>query len=187
MLDRYGRTLFGQSALIARRLVEAGVRFVNVTWDLFWDRVQIDYDAWDTHTRNFPILKENKLPGFDQVFTALLEDLDARGLLDETLIVMCGEMGRTPKVNAGTGESRVPGRDHWGAVQSVFVAGGGIPGGVVVGESDKDGAYPAKAPQRPENLAATIYHALGIPATAAWKDELNRPHQIYHGEPIEFA
>src|SRR5207245_1140013 len=99
-LDRYGRTLFGHSTLIARRLVEAGVRFVNVTWDLFWDRIQIDYDAWDTHTRNFPILKENKLPHFDQTYTALLEDLDGRGLLDETLMVVMSEMGRTPRINA---------------------------------------------------------------------------------------
>src|SRR5262249_31370046 len=93
LIDRYGRTLFGQSTLIARRLVEAGVRFVNVTWDLFWDRVQVDYDAWDTHQRNFPILRENKLPGLDQAFAALMEDLSARGLLDETLVVVMSEMG----------------------------------------------------------------------------------------------
>ena len=87
-LDRYGRTLFGQSTLIARKLVDEGVRFVNVTWDLFWDRIQIDYDAWDTHTKNFSILKENKLPHFDQTFTALVEDLDRDGVLDETLVVV---------------------------------------------------------------------------------------------------
>jgi uncharacterized protein (DUF1501 family) len=106
-------------------------------------------------------------------------------MLDETLIVMVGEMGRTPKVNAA---NRSPGakagRDHWGAVQTVLVAGGGIKGGVVVGASDKNGAYPAFDAQRPENLAATIYHAMGIPDTAAWTDELDRPHHIYHGEPI---
>ena len=96
-LDRYGRHLFGHSTLIARRLVEEGVRFVNVTWDLFWDRVQIDYDAWDTHTKNFGILQDNKLPHFDQTFTALLEDLDRTGLLDETLVVVMSEMGRTPR------------------------------------------------------------------------------------------
>jgi uncharacterized protein (DUF1501 family) len=115
----------------------------------------------------------------------LLDDLHTRSLLDETLIVMCGEMGRTPKVNA---LNRSPGcgagRDHWGAVQTVFIAGGGVPGGIVVGASDKNGAYPSADPQLPENLAATIYHALGIPATAVWKDELDRPHHIYHGEPI---
>ena len=106
-------------------------------------------------------------------------------MLDETLIVMVGEMGRTPKVNSA---NRSPGckagRDHWGAVQTVFVAGGGTQGGVVVGASDKNGAYPAADPQQPENLAATIYHAMGIPSTAVWKDELDRPHHIYHGEPI---
>ena len=114
----------------------------------------------------------------------MLDDLDERGLLDETLIVMCGEMGRTPKVNAGTGESKVPGRDHWGAVQTVFVAGGGTPRGIVVGASDEQGAYPTRSAQRPENLAATIYHHLGIPATAVWMDEVDRPHQIYYDDPI---
>jgi membrane-anchored protein YejM (alkaline phosphatase superfamily) len=92
--DRYGRTLFGHSTLIARRLVEEGVRFVNVTWDLFWDRIKIDHDAWDTHIKNFSILKENKLPGLDQTFSALMEDLSDRGLLDETLVVVMSEMGR---------------------------------------------------------------------------------------------
>src|SRR5204863_385140 len=89
--ERYGRTLFGSSTLTARRLVEAGVRFVNVTWDLFWDRVQINYDAWDTHTRNFPILREVNLPEFDQTYSTLLEDLEQRGLLDETLVVVLSE------------------------------------------------------------------------------------------------
>ena len=106
LLDRYGRTLFGHSALIGRRLVERGARFVNVTWDLFWDRVKIDYDAWDTHTNNFAILRENKLPNLDQTYSALMEDLNARGLLDETLVVMMSEMGRTPRIN------RRAGRDH---------------------------------------------------------------------------
>ncbi|MBT4865085.1 MAG: DUF1501 domain-containing protein, partial [Planctomycetaceae bacterium] len=101
------------------------------------------------------------------------------GLLDETLIVMCGEMGRTPKIN-----TKLPGRDHWGAVQTVFFAGGGLRGGNVVGSSDEIGAYPATALQRPENVAATIYDSLGIPSTASWKDELNRPHRIYFGDPI---
>src|SRR5207245_3578556 len=135
LLDRYGRTLFGSSTLIARRLVEAGVRFVNVTWDLFWDRIQIDYDAWDTHTRNFPILRENKLPGFDQTFAALLGDLSDRGLLDETLIVVTSEMGRTPRIN-GNG-----GRDHWTFCYGTLFAGAGIRGGTVCGASDAHAAY----------------------------------------------
>lgn len=179
-LDRYGRNAFGWSLLMARQLVEQGVSLVQVNLG--------NNETWDTHENNFPLLRDCLLPPTDRGISALLDDLEDRGMLDETLIVMCGEMGRTPKVNAGTGESKVPGRDHWGAVQSVFVAGGGVPGGVVVGASDKDGAYPVKSPQRPENLAATIYHALGIPAIAEWKDELGRPYPIYHGEPIsEFS
>ena len=175
-LDRYGRNAFGWSLLMARQLVEQGVGLVQVNLG--------NNEAWDTHENNFPLLRDCLLPPTDRGLSALLDDLDERGLLNETLIVMCGEMGRTPRINAGGGQSKVPGRDHWGAVQSVFVAGGGTPGGTVVGASDKDGAYPLKSPQRPENLAATIYHALGIPATAAWKDELDRPHHIYSGEPI---
>src|SRR5439155_20132781 len=107
LLDRYGRTLFGNSALIGRRLVAAGVRFVNVTWDIFWDRFRLQYDGWDTHTRNFAILKEYNLPYFDLAYSALLEDLHNRGLLDETLVVVMSEMGRTPRINGNAG------RDHW--------------------------------------------------------------------------
>ncbi len=176
VLDRYGRNAFGWSLLMARQLIEAGVTLVQVNLG--------NNETWDTHENNFPLLRDCLLPPTDRGLSALIDDLDARGLLDETLIVMCGEMGRTPIINAGTGEARVPGRDHWGAVQTVFLAGGGIRQGVVVGASDRHGAYPADSPQRPENLAATIYHALGIPATAAWRDELDRPHHIYHGEPI---
>ena len=176
VLDRYGRNAFGWSLLMARQLIEAGVPLVQVNLG--------NNETWDTHENNFPLLRDCLLPPTDRGLSALIDDLDARGLLDETLIVMCGEMGRTPRINAGTGESRVPGRDHWGAVQTVFLAGGGIRQGVVIGASDRNGAYPADNPQRPENMAATIYHALGIPATAAWKDELDRPHHIYHGEPV---
>lgn len=174
VLDRYGRNSFGWSLLMARQLVEAGVNLVQVYLG--------NNETWDTHDNNFPLLRDCLLPPTDRALSALLDDLDASGQLDETLIVMCGEMGRTPRIN-----TKLPGRDHWGAVQSVLVAGGGVPGGVVVGASDADGAYPAADPQRPENLAATIYHALGIPATAVWKDEVDRPNHIYHGEPIPFA
>lgn len=177
--DRYGRNAFGWSLLMARQLVELGVGLVQVNLG--------NNETWDTHENNFPLLRDCLLPPTDRGLSALIDDLHERGLLADTLIVMCGEMGRTPKVNAGTGESKTPGRDHWGAVQSVFVAGGGVPGGVVVGASDKDGAYPAKSPQTPENLAATIYHSLGIPDTAAWKDEAGRPFHVYHGEPIVFG
>lgn len=174
-LDRYGRNAFGWSLLMARQLVELGVTLIQVNLG--------NNESWDTHEGNFTLLRDCLLPPTDRGLSALLDDLDERGLLDETMIVMCGEMGRTPKVNT----NKLPGRDHWGAVQSVFIAGGGVPGGVVVGESDKDGGYPKNSPQLPENLAATIYDALGIPETASWSDESNRPWHIYHGSPIYFA
>ncbi|HUG67547.1 MAG TPA: DUF1501 domain-containing protein [Pirellulaceae bacterium] len=174
-VDRYGRTLFGQSTLIGRRMVERGVRFVNVTWDLFWDRVKVDYDAWDTHTKNFPILKDNKLPGFDQTYSALLADLDARGMLDETLVVVMSEMGRTPRIN-GNG-----GRDHWTQCYSVVFAGGGIRGGTVYGESDAQAAYVKDRPVSTADICATIYECLGIPAETRVPDRTGRPVEISHG------
>lgn len=176
-LDRYGRNSFGWSLLMARQLVQAGVNLIQVNLG--------NNESWDTHDNNFRLLKDCLLPPTDQGMSALIDDLQSLGLLDQTLIVMVGEMGRTPKVNA---PNRFPGcgsgRDHWGAVQSVLIAGGGVKGGVVIGASDKNGAYPVSDAQRPENLAATIYHAMGIPSTAAWKDDFDRPHHIYHGEPI---
>jgi len=175
VLDRYGRTLFGHSTLIGRRLVEAGVRFVNVTWDLFWDRVQVDYDAWDTHTRNFPILKENKLPGLDQTYTALLEDLDRRGLLDETLVVVMSEMGRTPKIN-GNG-----GRDHWTYCYSVMLAGAGIKGGTIYGASDAQAAYVKDRPASTADVCSTIYECLGIDPDLTVPERSGRPIAIHHG------
>ena len=177
LLDQYGRNAFGWSLLMARQLVEAGVTLVQVNLG--------NNETWDTHDNNFPLLKDCLLPPTDRAISALLDDLQARGLLNDTLVVMCGEMGRTPKVSAvNRSPGAKAGRDHWGMVQTVFVAGGGVKGGVVIGSSDKNGAYPSDAPQQPENLAATIYHALGIPSSAMWKDELSRPNHIYHGEPI---
>jgi hypothetical protein len=179
LLDRYGRTLFGHSAVIGRRLVEAGVRFVNVTWDLFWDRIQIDYDAWDTHTRNFPILRENKLPGLDQTYTALMEDLSSRGLLEETLVVTMSEMGRTPRVNANGG------RDHWTFCYSVLFAGAGIQGGAVCGASDAQAAFVKDRPVSPADVCATIYQCLGIEPDMTVPDRSGRPVAISQGgEPI---
>ena len=169
--ERYGKNSFGWSLLMAKRLVEVGVNLVQVNLG--------NNESWDTHDNAFPLLKDCLLPPTDRGISALLDELDESGMLDETLVVMIGEMGRTPKIN-----TKLPGRDHWGAVQSVFFAGGGIRGGNVVGSSDEIGGYPATSAQRPENVAATIYDALGIPHTASWKDELNRPHHIYHGEPI---
>jgi hypothetical protein len=175
LLERYGRTLFGHSSLIARRLVESGVRFVNVTWDLFWDRVKVDYDAWDTHTRNFPIMRENKLPHFDQTYTALLEDLEHRGLLDETLVVVMSEMGRTPKIN-GNG-----GRDHWTYCYSVLFAGAGIKGGTVYGASDAQAAYVKDLPVSTADICATIYQCMGIDSDMPVHDRSGRPTPVANG------
>lgn len=174
--EKYGKNSFGWSLLMARRLVEAGVNLVQVNLG--------NDESWDTHGNAFPHLKEHLLPPTDRAVSALLDDLDDSGLLDSTLIVMAGEFGRTPKISLLSQYYEFPGRDHWGAVQSVFFAGGGTNGGTVIGSSDKDGAYPADNPQTPEGMAATIYRSLGIPATGVWKDALGRPHHIYHGEPI---
>ena len=175
-LDRYGRHTFGWSCLLARRLVEAGVRLVQVNLG--------NNETWDTHGNAFPHLKNFLLPPMDQAVSALIQDLDDRGLLDSTLVVMAGEFGRTPKISHLAQHYALPGRDHWGKVQSILLAGGGVQGGRVIGSSDKTGGYPASDPQRPENFAATIYRALGIPASARWYDLLERPFTVYHGKPI---
>ena len=174
--DRYGRNSFGWSLLMAKRLVSAGVNMVQVNLG--------NDEAWDTHGNAFPHLKDNLFPPTDRAVSALLDDLSDSGMLDDTLIVMAGEFGRTPKISLLPSHYKQPGRDHWGALQSVWLAGGGVEGGRVIGASDKIGAYPADSPQQPENLAATIYQALGIPPTAAWYDQFDRPHHLYHGEPI---
>lgn len=174
--ERYGRNSFGWSLLMAYRLIEAGVNLVQVNLG--------NNETWDTHGDAFPRFKNKLFPPTDQALSVLLDDLQAAGLLETTLIVIASEFGRTPKLSTLSESYFGPGRDHWGAVQSVFFAGGGVRGGTVIGSSDKDGAYPAADPQRPENMAATIYDSLGIPATAVWHDEVDRPHHIYHGEPI---
>jgi hypothetical protein len=177
LLERYGRNAFGWSLLMARRLVEAGVRLVQVNLG--------NNETWDTHGNAFPHLKEKLLPPTDLAVSALLDDLQASGLLASTLIVMAGEFGRTPRISHLKQYYKLPGRDHWGRVQTVFLAGGGVIGGTVIGSSDRIGGHPATDPQTPENLAATIFRALGIPSLAAWHDELERPHHVYHGEPIK--
>ncbi|MFM8583253.1 MAG: DUF1501 domain-containing protein, partial [Planctomycetaceae bacterium] len=174
--QRYGRNSFGWSLLMAFRLVAAGVNLVQVNLG--------SNETWDTHGDAFPRLKDKLLPPTDRALCALLDDLRTSGLLDSTLLVMAGEFGRTPKISLLPESYHAAGRDHWGAVQSVWLAGGGVKGGHVVGASDAQGAYPARDPQRPENLAATMYHCLGIDPAAVWHDELSRPHPIYHGEPI---
>lgn len=173
--ERYGRNVFGWSLLMARRLVEAGVGLVQVNLG--------NNESWDTHQNMFPVLRDYLFPPTDRALSALLDDLQASGQMSETLIVVAGEFGRTPRISTLPG-AKQPGRDHWGAVQTVLLAGGGIQGGIVVGSSDKDGGRPRSAPQTPENLAATIYQQLGLPRTVAWHDDLDRPHHVYHGAPI---
>jgi hypothetical protein len=180
LLDRYGRTLFGNCTLIARKLIEEGVRFVNVTWDLFEKPVLIDYDAWDTHNKNFSILKENKLPGLDQTFAALMQDMLERNILDETLVVIMSEMGRTPKVNGNAG------RDHWTHCYSVMLAGAGIKGGSVYGASDAQAAYVKDKPVSTADICATIYRCLGIDPDSTVPDRSGRPVSIcQNGTAIE--
>ncbi len=174
--DRYGRNSFGWSLLMARRLVEAGVNLVQVNLG--------NNETWDTHGNAFPHLKDNLFPPTDRALSALLDDLESSGMLENTLIIMAGEFGRTPKVSLLPSHYKLPGRDHWGALQSIWLAGGGIKGGRVIGESDAIAAYATADPQRPENFAATIYQSLGLPQTLSWQDEFGRPHHVYHGEPI---
>jgi hypothetical protein len=175
-LDRYGRNSFGWSLLMARRLVAAGVNLVQVNLG--------NDETWDTHGNAFPHLKNDLLPPTDRGLSALLDDLHASGELDETLIVVAGEFGRAPQITLLESAYKLPGRDHWGAAQSVLFAGGGVRGGNVVGKTDAHGAYPEETPVKPENFAATIYQALGIPSSAVWHDATDRPFQVYHGEPI---
>lgn len=174
--DRYGRNSFGWSLLMARRLVEVGVNLVQVNLG--------NDETWDTHGNAFPHLRDKLFPPTDQALSALLDDLHDRGMLDDTLIVMAGEFGRTPKISLLPQHYKLPGRDHWGAAQTVFFAGGGVRGGTVVGATDRNGAYPADSPQKPENMAATIYRALGLPETTAWFDAEQRPHHVYYGDSI---
>ncbi|WP_166831500.1 DUF1501 domain-containing protein [Thalassoroseus pseudoceratinae] len=174
--DRYGRNAFGWSLLMARRLVASGVNLVQVNLG--------NNETWDTHGNAFPHLKDKLFPPTDRAVSALLDDLKESGQLDETLVVIASEFGRTPKISLLANAYELPGRDHWGAVQSVLFAGGGMPGGAVVGSSDAHGGYPEESPHTPEDFAATIYHALGIPSVAAWKNALDRPHHVYHGDPI---
>jgi hypothetical protein len=173
---RYGEYLFGSSTLIARRLLEAGVRFVNVTWDCYWERLQLQNAAWDTHWREFGIMREYNLPWFDQTYSALMEDLDARGLLDETLVVTMSEMGRSPWVNKDAG------REHWTHCYSVMLAGAGIRGGTIYGASDDRAAYVLDKPVSTGDICATVFRALGIdPGTTTIPDAAGRPHHLANG------
>ncbi len=179
--DRYGRYTWGQSVLLARRLIEAGVRLVHVNWARDPGDSAVDNPLWDTHAQNADRLQDSLCPQFDVTFAALMDDLTDRGLLEETLVVVIGEFGRTPKIN-GQG-----GRDHWGHVFSMALAGAGIRGGQVIGASDRNGAYPATDPIRGGDLTATLFHLLGIDPHGMFRDKANRPHPITHGEPIRSA
>lgn len=176
--ERYGRHSWGQSVLLARRLIEAGVRLVHVNWPREPGDNAVDNPLWDTHGKNADRLQDFLCPIFDVGFTTLLDDLDQRGLLDETLVVAVGEFGRTPKIN------RNAGRDHWGAVFDCVLAGAGIRGGQVYGASDRNGAYPTVDPTRPHDLTATIFHLLGIDVTGMFHDRDGRPHPICKGRPL---
>ncbi len=170
--DKFGMTLFGQSLLAARRLVEAGTRFVSVFWDPF---SIFGGSCWDTHANHFPRLKEYLLPVFDQAFSGLMKDLDERGLLDETLVCCLSEHGRTPKIDNGP---KGGGRHHWSRVYSAAFAGGGIARGRVVGRSDDSGGDVASCPVSPKDILATSFHLLGIDPHTTIPDRLNRPIPI---------
>jgi hypothetical protein len=172
---RYGWHAFGQSVLMARRLAEAGVKLITV----YWHREKKTVDStWDTHALNFQELKNRLMPSVDRPIAALLEDLQARGLLDETLVVWNSEFGRTPRINASAG------RDHWGACNSVVMAGGGMPGGQVFGASDAQAAAPISEKVTQDEIAATIYHLLGIEPETLIHDLQKRPFPVALGEPI---
>ena len=166
--DRYGRHRYGQSALLARRLIEAGVRFVSV-----------ETNWWDTHQNNFRDLKETRLPNVDQFWTALLSDLAERGLLETTLVIWMGEFGRTPTVNGSAG------RDHWAWTNAICLSGAGIKMGTLVGETDRKCERVAGTPHSTHDFAATIYRLLGIDGSKEYRGPDGRPHLInYHGQPI---
>lgn len=166
--DLYGRNRLGQSMLLARRLVESGVTFVTV-----------DAGGWDTHNNNFESLKKNKLPEFDMAWSGLVQDLHQRGMLDDTLVLVWGEFGRTPRVNKDAG------RDHWPGAMSVVFAGGGLKMGQAIGETDAKAEYPKDRPISPEDVLSTMYHVLGVDQEVAYENEAQRPVKVLNsGTPI---
>jgi uncharacterized protein (DUF1501 family) len=171
--QKYGRNIYGQSVLLARRLIEAGTRVVSIAWAPHANA------TWDTHGGNFQRCRSELLPQLDLAVSGLLSALVERGLLDRTLVVVMGEFGRTPKINAGAG------RDHWNFCYSVLMAGGGVQGGAIHGASDKIGAYPALDPCSPADVVATIYHCLGLATDYTFRDSLGRPfHLVPWGHPL---
>lgn len=170
--QRYGRTEFGQRCLLARRLAEAGVPMVNVSY------CHTPQGSWDTHSQNFKQMKDSLAPTFDAAFSALMDDLTERGMLDETLVLVNAEFGRTPAINKNAG------RDHWPWVYSLALAGAGIREGTIYGASDNAAAYPAEKPHDPKDMAATIYHLLGVDPQTTIHDLTGRPHSVILGRPI---
>jgi hypothetical protein len=185
---QYGMTRFGQSLLLARRLVEAETRFVQVTWPARSDDEPMPGPdgSWDTHRNNFPMLRDHRCPVFDRGLSAFLADMADRGLLSRTLVIAIGEFGRSPRIGAPTTDNVGPGgRDHWPECYSFLIAGGGVQPQRVYGQSDRHGAYPAADPVHPYDLVATIYHALGIDPGTFYHDTLDRPRQlVQHGRPL---
>jgi hypothetical protein len=173
--ERYGRHLFGQGCLLARRLLESGVGFVTVYWHY---EGPDDSPVWDTHWNNFKHLRERLMPPTDVAVSAVLDDLANRGMLADTLVAMFGEFGRTPLVN------KYAGRDHWAGAQSIMLAGAGIPAGALYGSTDRDGGLPAERPVSPADLTATFLHLLGIPSELEATDRAGRLIRLCHGTPV---
>src|SRR5262245_30116519 len=173
--EAYGSHLFGRGCLLARRLLEAGVGLVTVYWHY---EGPDDSPVWDTHWNNFQHLRERLAPPTDQALAALLDDLADRSLLDDTLVVCLGEFGRSPKINGKAG------RDHWPHVQSILLAGAGIPGGTIFGASDRDGAYPRDKAIAPASLMATFLHLVGVPPDLEAIDRAGRPFRAYTAAPV---
>jgi len=173
MRDAYGRHKFGQTMLLARRLVEAEVPLITVNW------ARSNRQEWDTHAKNYPTMKDKLLPPFDRGVAAFVQDLDQRGLLDSTMVIALGEFGRTPRINKDAG------RDHWPDVYSVLIAGGGVKRGAVIGASDQHAAFPTSEPIGPWDLSATMYHLLGIPPESHVHDRIGRPFILTPGRVTE--
>lgn len=170
--DRYGRNEFGQSLLLSRRLIEAGVPVVQAAMGIV--------QTWDTHTDNWGKLKNRLLPQLDQGLAALTDDLSASGLLDQTLVIVMGEFGRTPKVSTLPGQT-IPGRDHWAHAYSGLFAGAGVVGGQVIGKTDAQAAYPVTRPWSPADICSTVFHSLGVSPDVTINDPLERPHHLQNG------
>ena len=185
MRDRYGRFTFGQGALMARRLVEAGTRMVQLNWPSVANG-NPETTAWDTHASNFGPLRDLHCPKLDRTLSALLGDMDEKGLLSETLIVAVGEFGRSPRLGVSTsGNTNSPdGRDHWPYCYTAMVAGAGIPGGRIYGESDATASSPKEKPVHPNDLLATIYYALGVEPNQEIYNHLNQPRDLVKGKPL---